>query len=100
MNAMSVGNAVTTTVRKLKSNDLVHEIGAYGHADYGHWVFASVDVGGREIQDMMERHGFLAHVDHTNADDVLEMYSDEERLRDAEGMLMVFEYGASHEDYE
>lgn len=93
---MSAGQAVTTAISKLENHDLVSEVGARGNAEHGHWVFASADVGAAPVQDLMEDLGFLAHVDQTEADDVLAGYDDEQRLRDADGLMLTFEYGATY----
>jgi len=93
---MIAGNAVTTAIAELENHDLVSEVGARGTREHGHWVFASAGVGAAPVQDLMEDLGFLAHVDSTEADDVLAGYDDEQCLRDADGVMLVFEYGASY----
>jgi|AntDeeMetageno51_2_1112566.scaffolds.fasta_scaffold16691_2 hypothetical protein len=94
---MSAGNAVTTALNNMTNNDAVTEVGARGCHEHGHWVFACVEIGdGGPVQDMMEDLGFLAHVDPTAPDDVLEDYDDEDRLRGADEMMLSFEYGATY----
>lgn len=99
---MSAGEAVTTAIAELENNDDVAEVGAKGSAEHGHWIFACVEVGGGGgIQDRMEELGFLAHVSPEPAGPVLEDYSDEGRIREADerAPMLSFEYGASYGDY-